>query len=74
MSVRKRLFGAADIDHSHVRPHNRHQHLLPDMREKIVPEIVVVSPMCSLLIGPDNHQRREGRMAPAPEQRGGRNG
>ncbi len=31
----------ADLDHSQVRPHNRHQHLIPDMPEKIVPEIFV---------------------------------
>ena len=40
----KRLFGVADVDHSQVRPDNRHQHPLPDMREKILPEIVRLRP------------------------------
>ena len=46
----ERLFGVADIDHSQVRPHNRHQHPVPDMPEKIVPEIFVHADALPLLI------------------------
>ena len=38
----ERLFGVADLDHSQVGPHYRDQYLLPNMSEKVVPEIVAV--------------------------------
>ena len=37
----ERLFGVPDIDHRQVRPHNRHQYLLPDMPEQIIPKILI---------------------------------